>query len=86
MKPVSLLLGGIVVSLLGAAIAVHAEAQTGDFALHVDTQTGLQAWKKEPVRGREPTGTAPRGDLRGDIASNAHARPDPNHGERPRRH
>lgn len=86
MKPMSLLVCGIVVSLLGAATPVHAEPQTGNFALRADTRTSLQAWKKEPVRGREPTEPAPRGDLRGDIASNVHARPDPNHGERPHRH
>jgi hypothetical protein len=94
MKPMSRLLGGIVVSLLGALFPVHAESQTGNVALRpeihpnspANSQTGLQAWKKEPVRGREPTGTVPRGDLRGDIASSAHARPDPDHGDRPRRH
>lgn len=85
MKPMSLLACGIVVSSLGVAIPVHAGSQTGNFALRADTQTGLQAWKKESVRGRDLTETAPRGDLRGDIASNAHARPDPDHGERPRR-
>jgi hypothetical protein len=93
MKPMSRLLGGIVVSLFGALIPVHAESQTGNVALrpeihansHANSQAGPQAWKKEPVHGREPAGTAPRGDLRGDIASNAHTRPDPDHGERPRR-
>jgi hypothetical protein len=87
MKPMSLLTCGIVVSLLGAAVPMHAESQTGNIAaLRADTQTSLQAWKKEPVRGRDSTETAPRGDLRGDIASNVRARPDPDHGAPPRRH
>ena len=55
MKPMSLLACGIVVSSLGAAIQVHAESLAGNFALHADTQASLQAWKKDQVRGREPT-------------------------------
>jgi len=85
-KPMSLLACGIAVSTLGAAIPVHAESSAGNFAMPAGTQSSLQAWKKEPVRGRETTETAPRGDLRGDIASNARARPDPDRGDRPRKH
>jgi hypothetical protein len=85
MKPMSLLACGIVVSSLSAAIQVHAESPAGNFALHADTQASLQAWKKEQVHGREMTEPAPRGDLRGDIASNARARPEPVRGDRQRR-
>ncbi|KLU20432.1 hypothetical protein EOS_41465, partial [Caballeronia mineralivorans PML1(12)] len=71
MKPMSLLACGIVVSSLSVAIQVHAESPAGNFALRAETQASLQAWKKEPARGRETAEPAPRGDLRGDIASNA---------------
>lgn len=86
MKPMSLLVCGIVISSLGMIIPVHAESQTGNLALRADTQPGMQAWKREPVRSNHPAEPAPRGDLRGDIASNAHARPEQDQGARPRRH
>lgn len=82
MKPMSLLACGIVVSSLSAAIQVHAESPAGNFALRADTQASLQAWKKQPMRGREMTEPAPRGNLRGDITSNARTRPEPDHGDR----
>ena len=88
-KPMSLLVCGMVVSTLGAAIPVYAESSAGNSAtpaIPANTQASVQAWKKEPVGGRETTETAPRGDLRGDIASNARARPDPDRGDRPRKH
>jgi hypothetical protein len=86
MKPMSLLACGIVVSALSAAIPLHAESSAGNFSLRANTQASLQDWKKEPVRGGEMTESAPRGDLRGDIASNARARPEPDRGGRPRKH
>jgi hypothetical protein len=86
MKPMSLIACGIVISSLGVAIPVHAESQAGNFALRAGTEAGMQTWKKEPVRGSQPGEPAPRGDLRGDIASNVHARPEPDRGARPRRH
>ena len=86
MKPMSLIACGIVISSLSIAIPVHAESQGGNFALRADAAAGMQAWKKEPVRNDQPAEPAPRGDLRGDIASNVHARPEPERGARPRRH
>ena len=83
MKPMSLLVCGIVVSSLGAGIPVYAGSTAGNFALRAQAQPGLQAWKKEPVRGGAIAETAPRGDLRGDIASNARARPGPERSNRP---
>jgi hypothetical protein len=77
---------GIVLSSLGTAMTVHAESSAGNFALRPNTQASLQDWRKEQVRGAEMTETAPRGDLRGDIASNARARPEPDRGGRPRKH
>lgn len=85
MKPMSLLACGIVLSSLSAAITVHAESSMGNFALHADTQASAQGWRKDAARG-EMAETAPRGDLRGDIASNVRARPEPDRGGRPRKH
>jgi len=81
----SLLACGIVVSSLSVAIQAHAGSPAGNFALRPETQASLQAWKKEQIRGREPAEPAPRGDLRGDIASNARARPEPDRGHQRRR-
>ncbi|WP_158934354.1 hypothetical protein [Burkholderia sp. S171] len=89
MKPMSLLVCGIVFSSLGAATSVRAESSAGNFALRantVNTQASPQDWRKEPVRGSNMTETAPRGDLRGDIASNARARPEPDRGGTTRKH
>ena len=83
MKPMSLLVCGIVVSSLSAAVTVHAESSAGNFALRASTtttQAGPQDWRKESVRGNDLTGAAPRGDLRSDIANNARARPEPERG------
>ena len=86
MKPMSLLVCGIVLSSLGAAITVHAESSAGNFALRANPKVSPHDWRKEPVRGSEMAETAPRGDLRGDIASNARARPEPDRGGRPLKH
>jgi hypothetical protein len=75
MKPVSMVLGGMVV--LSIASTALAQVTVDHFPPRGDTQqAGLHAWQQEPVRGPQPTPQAqpaPRGDLRGDIASNARA-------------
>ncbi|CAN7242424.1 hypothetical protein LJR029_003523 [Caballeronia sp. LjRoot29] len=86
MKPMSLLVCGIVLSSLSTGLTVHAESSAGNFALRPNTQASLQDWRKEQVRGAELTESAPRGDLRGDIASNARARPEPDRGGRSHKH
>jgi hypothetical protein len=86
MKPMSLPVCGIVLSSLVAATTVHAESSAGNFALRANSQASPHDWRKEPVRGSEMAETAPRGDLRGDIASNARARPEPDRGGRPLKH
>ena len=86
MKPMSLLVCGIVLSSLSAAITAHAESSAGNFALRANTQASLQDWRKESQRSSEMAETAPRGDLRGDIASNVRARPEPDRGGHPRKH
>jgi hypothetical protein len=53
--------------------------------LHWNTKTSANV-PQDVARTREMTPPAPRGDLRGDIASNAHARPDNDRDERPAHH
>ena len=72
MKPMSLLLCGIVVSSI-AAIAAAQERPPGWSA----KDGRAPAAQRSSTQQREFTPPAPRGDLRGDIASNAHTRPDP---------
>jgi hypothetical protein len=45
----------------------------------------MEAWQQSAARSREFTPPTPRGDLRGDIASNVRARPEAPHGEPSRR-
>lgn len=85
MTPMSRKVHGLILSAmltLSAAVpvAVHAESVGSlphGFGLRVGSQTDLQAWKPRPVRGDDMTQPAPRGNLRDDIASNAHAQPSP---------
>jgi hypothetical protein len=75
MKPVSTVLGGMVVLIV--ASAALAQAPVDQFPPRGEPQqTELHAWRQDPVRGQPSTrqaDPAPRGDLRGDIASNARA-------------
>jgi hypothetical protein len=45
----------------------------------------MQAWQQAETRNHEFTPPAPRGDLRGDIASNVRARPEAPRGDDARR-
>ncbi|MEQ5838118.1 hypothetical protein BWP39_08990 [Paraburkholderia acidicola] len=72
MKPMSLLLCGIVVSSI-VAIAAAQERPSSWGAKDGRTP----AAQRSNAQQKEFTPPAPRGDLRGDIASNAHTRPDP---------
>lgn len=74
MKPMSLLLCGIVVSSMTAQ-AFAQERQQG-WNWRPERTASLQTWQQNPGRSRDFTPPTPRGDLRGDIASNVHARPD----------
>jgi hypothetical protein len=75
MKPVSMVLGGMVV--LSVASTALAQPPVDQFPPRGESQQAvLHAWRQEPVRGQPSTrqpDPAPRGDLRGDIASNARA-------------
>jgi hypothetical protein len=72
MKPMSLLACGIVVSLFGGTDSVH--AQSREYSLRASAKPG--APPQELTHAPETAPPAPRGDLRGDIASNVRARPE----------
>ncbi|AJZ59365.1 hypothetical protein OI25_24 [Paraburkholderia fungorum] len=74
MKPMSLLLCGIVVSSMAAPALAQQRPQGWNW--RPDRTATVQAWQQGDARGRDFTPPAPRGDLRGDIASNARMRPE----------
>jgi hypothetical protein len=74
MKPMSLLLCGIVISSMAAPALAQQRPQAGSW--RPDRAAALEAWQQSETRNRDITPAAPRGDLRGDIASNVRARPD----------
>ncbi|RKF49547.1 hypothetical protein [Paraburkholderia fungorum] len=75
MKPMSLLLCGIVVSSMAAPALAQQRPQGWNG--RPDHAATVQAWQQSDSRSRDFTPPAPRGDLRGDIASNARMRPEP---------
>ncbi|AXE92822.1 hypothetical protein [Paraburkholderia terricola] len=75
MKPMSLLLCGIVVSSMAAAALAQQRPEGWNW--RPDRTASLQAWQQRDARSRDFTPPAPRGDLRGDIASNVRTRPEP---------
>jgi len=83
MKPMSLLLCGIVISSI-ATVALAQQRPQG-WNWRPDRAATLEAWQQSEARNRDFTPPTPRGDLRGDIASNVRARPDAPREEPPRR-
>ncbi|MGF6533039.1 MULTISPECIES: hypothetical protein [Paraburkholderia] len=83
MKPMSLLLCGIVVSLIAAPTFAQQRSQGWNW--RPDRTASLETWQ-QGERPREFTPPAPRGDLRGDIASNVRTRPEPPRESEQRRH
>ncbi|MGF6771149.1 hypothetical protein P3T18_003628 [Paraburkholderia sp. GAS199] len=83
MKPMSLLLCGIVVSSMAAPTLAQQRPQGWNW--RPDRTASVQAWQQSEARGRDFTPPTPRGDLRGDIASNVRARPDVPRGDPGRR-
>lgn len=83
MKPMSLLLCGIVVSLIAAPS--FAQQKPSGWNWRPDQPATREAWQQQGERSREFTPPAPRGDLRSDIASNVRTRPEPVREEAPRR-
>jgi hypothetical protein len=92
MRPMSLLLCGIVVSTLAATAAAQQRPQPQGWNWKPDQQATPQAWQQAETRNHDFTPPAPRGDLRGDIASNVRAprpappRDDASHGRPPITH
>ena len=74
MKPMSLLLCGIVISSMAAPAFAQQRPQGWNW--RPDRSATLEAWQQSEAHNRDFTPPAPRGDLRGDIASNVRARPD----------
>ena len=74
MKPMSLLLCGIVISSIAAPALAQQRPQGWNW--RPDRTASLDASQQGHTRGREFTPPAPRGDLRGDIASNVRTRPE----------
>jgi hypothetical protein len=71
----SLLLCGIVVSSLAAPAAGQQRPQGG--WNWPDQPATKESWQQTEARNHDFTPPAPRGDLRGDIASNVRTRPEP---------
>ncbi|RDJ97857.1 hypothetical protein [Paraburkholderia lacunae] len=83
MKPMSLLLCGIVVSSMAAPALAQQRPQGS--SSRPDHTASVDAWQQSAARNRDFTPPVPRGDLRGDIASNVRARPEPPREDPPRR-
>lgn len=74
MKPMSLLLCGIVVSSIAAPALAQERPQGWNW--RPDHAASMEAWQQSSARSRDFTPPTPRGDLRGDIASNVRTRPE----------
>ncbi|SOE81417.1 hypothetical protein SAMN05446927_4699 [Caballeronia arationis] len=85
MKPMSRLACGIVVSVLYGVAIAQAQLQPEDLSVQASARAAVPG-QQDVARARDFSPPAPRGDLRGDIASNVRVRPDDEHEERPRRH
>ncbi|MFP3566583.1 hypothetical protein [Paraburkholderia sp. SIMBA_030] len=83
MKPMSLLLCGIVVSSMAAPALAQQRPQGWNW--RPDRTASIEARQQSETRNRDFTPPAPRGDLRGDIASNVRTRPEPPRGDAARR-
>ncbi|EIF31602.1 hypothetical protein BCh11DRAFT_07131 [Burkholderia sp. Ch1-1] len=84
MKPMSLLLCGIVVSSMAAPALAQQRQQAWNW--RPDRAATVEAWQQGDTHARDFTPPAPRGDLRGDIASNVRTRPEAPRQDPTRRH
>lgn len=84
MKALILLASGAFSALVGVAASAQAQPPPAS-DLYVSTKTAMGS-PRDAVRTREVTPPTPRGDLRGDIASNARTRPDSEREDRSRQH
>ncbi|WP_114811005.1 hypothetical protein [Paraburkholderia kururiensis] len=78
MKLAPRLARGLLVALVSwLAVAVHAQQRPQGWNWRPERPATIQTWREDGMRGRGFTPPAPRGDLRGDIASNVRERPEP---------
>jgi hypothetical protein len=82
MKVSTLLASGAFCALAGAMVAAQPPPAPD---LHMNAKASVGA-PQDVARAHDMTPPAPRGDLRGDIASNVRARPDGDRDERPTHH
>ncbi|MEM5385580.1 hypothetical protein VSR68_18555 [Paraburkholderia phymatum] len=75
MRPMSLRFCGMVASVIAATAFAQQRPQQG-WNWRPEQPATLQAWQQTEARNQGFTPPSPRGDLRGDIASNVRARPD----------
>jgi hypothetical protein len=84
MKALILLASGAFSALVGVAASGQAQPPPAS-DLYMTTKTAMGA-PRDAVRTRDVAPPTPRGDLRGDIANNARARPDVEREDRSRQH
>ena len=85
MKASTLLAQGVLVALTSTLAMSQAQPPPAASDFHVSTKASL-ATPQNNTRNREATPPAPRGDLRGDIASNVRTRPETEREPRSQRH
>ena len=85
MKASILLAQGAFVALTSIATMSQAQPPPSASDFHVGPKTSMAA-SQNAGRSRDATPPAPRGDLRGDIASNVRARPDSERDARSQHH
>jgi hypothetical protein len=85
MKATILLASGVFSALIGVAASGQAQSPPAS-DLYLSTKTAMGSPREVTARTRDVTPPAPRGDLRGDIASNVRARPDTERDDHSRHH
>ncbi|SAK95519.1 hypothetical protein AWB80_07109 [Caballeronia pedi] len=85
MKASTLLVHGAFIALTSTAAMSQAQPPPSASDFHVSTKASMAA-SQNAGRNRDASPPAPRGDLRGDIASNVRARPDPERESRSQHH
>ncbi|SAK70462.1 hypothetical protein AWB75_03616 [Caballeronia catudaia] len=85
MKASILLVSGAFAALTSTAAMSQAQPPPPASDFHVSTKASMGA-SHNAGRNRDAAPPAPRGDLRGDIASNVRARPDSERDARSRHH
>jgi hypothetical protein len=85
MKASTLLAQGALVALTSTTAMSQAQPPPAASDFHVSTRAAMEVTQGSP-HNRGVTPPAPRGDLRGDIASNVRARPDAERDGRPQHH